>query len=99
MSRKQAHKKALWDFTGADGDFVCPGATRVRTLYFPLANEGLMASVTPDLHGDAKAGQDSFLYEPVSRIDLVNSRSSRNFWIRTAVGDVWLLTPPAAERR
>ena len=33
-----------------------------------------MSSITPDLHGDIKSGQNAFLLEPVSRIDLTVSR-------------------------
>lgn len=85
-------KKKLWEFIDDDGSFESEAAGDVRTLYFPLANEALMSSITPDLHGDAKAGQDAFLYAPVSRIDLVNSRSSRNMWVRMAGGATWSAT-------
>ena len=40
-----------------------------------------MSSISPDLHGDIKSGQSSFLLVPVSRIDLSNLKSSRNFWV------------------
>lgn len=85
-------KNTLWRFTSDNGDFESKDAFNEKTLYFPLANEHMMSSVTPDLHGDAKTGQDAFLYEPLSRIDLVNSRSSRNFWTRTSSGKVWSAT-------
>ncbi|HPM43729.1 MAG TPA: cellobiose phosphorylase, partial [Candidatus Omnitrophota bacterium] len=85
-------KNKLWYFTDDDGTFVSGGADKINALYFPLANEVFMSSVTPDLHGDAKTSQDSFLYEPVSRLDLSNSRSSRNFWVRTSSGKIWSAT-------
>ena len=39
-----------------------------------------MASITPSLHGDIKAGQNSFLTVPVSAEDLHISRAGRDFW-------------------
>jgi cellobiose phosphorylase len=74
----------LWRFTDNQGSFVCNNAHRLKSLYFPLANERVMSSIAPDLHGDIKADEHSFLLEPVSRIGLVNSRSSRNFWVNIA---------------
>jgi hypothetical protein len=82
----------LWRFTGRLGGFESESACRIKALYFPLANERLMSSISPDLHGDIKTGQDSFLLTPASRIDLVNLRSSRNFWIRTDRGEAWSAT-------
>jgi len=74
-------EKKLWRFTDNQGSFESRLAHQIKTLYFPLANEKIMSSVTPDLHGDIKTGQDSFLLTPVSRSDLKDSKSSRNFWI------------------
>jgi len=51
-----------------------------------------MSSVTPDLHGDIKRGQNSFLLEPVSRIDLATSKASRNFWIYINKDKIWSAT-------
>ena len=48
-----------------------------------------MSSISPDLHGDIKAGHGAFLMPPVSRQDLAESRFSRNFWVRTGDGKVW----------
>lgn len=51
-------------------------------LYFPLASaKGLKSAVTPNLGGDAKIDQETFLLEPVSAENLHNNRSSRNFWL------------------
>jgi len=85
-------KKKLWSFVDNQGSFLSPLAHQIKTLYFPLANEKIMSSITPDLHGDIKSGQDSFLLEPVSRIDLVNSRVSRNFWIYINQDKIWSAT-------
>jgi len=79
----------LWQFTDALGSFRSHSADKIKTLYFPLCNERIMSSISPDLHGDIKSGQDSFLLTPVSRTDLIDSRSSRNFWIYLDKGEAW----------
>jgi len=81
--------KKLWSFTDNSGNFYSPSADKIKSLYFPLGNENIMSAVTPDLHGDIKSGQSSFLLTPVSRIDLQASRSSRNFWIHTSRNKTW----------
>ncbi|MCM8791802.1 MAG: cellobiose phosphorylase [Candidatus Omnitrophica bacterium] len=40
-----------------------------------------MCSITPYLQGDIKSDQHTFLLPPVSRIDLLTSSVSRNFWV------------------
>jgi len=82
----------LYKFTGEPGAFEAPGADKIKALYLPLCNEHLMSSITPDLHGDIKSGQDSFLLTPVSRQDLIDSRSSRNFWIYIDKNKAWSAT-------
>jgi len=82
----------LWSFTGSFGTFESKSADRIKSLYFPLTNERLMSSISPDLHGDIKTGQDSFLLAPASRIDLLNLRSSRNFWVRAGKSRAWSAT-------
>ena len=68
-------------FTDQNGSFTLENPENINYLYFPLASEaGLKSSVTPNLGGDAKLNQDSFLLEPVSSDNLHNNRSSRNFW-------------------
>lgn len=57
-----------------------------------MANQRIMSSVTPALGGDIKSGQDSFLLTPVSRIDLANSKESRNFWVYIDQDKVWSAT-------
>lgn len=86
-------KNALWEFIDEKASFASVGAPLVRTLYFPLCNPSpFMSSVSPDLHGDIKTDFNSFLMEPVSRLSLVNSRVSRNFWVRTRSGTAWSAT-------
>lgn len=48
-----------------------------------------MSSLSPDLHGDIKSGQDSFLMPPVSRVDLSESKASRNFWVYLDENRIW----------
>ena len=85
-------KEKLWNFTDNSGSFELPGADKIRALYFPLCNDSIMSSVTPDLHGDIKTGQNSFLLTPESRIDLINSKSSRSFWVYSDEKTVWPIT-------
>jgi hypothetical protein len=75
--------------------FVIDNPQRTSYLYFPLVNEaGMMSSITPMLHGDAKTGQNSYLLAPVSVEDLHNTRSARNFWAGT-----WSATGNSAPQR
>ncbi|MCX5706349.1 MAG: cellobiose phosphorylase [Candidatus Omnitrophica bacterium] len=82
----------FWRFKDNSGSFEFPAADKIKTLYFPLCNQHLMSSITPDLHGDIKAGQNSFLMPPVSRIDLSTSKASRNFWIYIDKNKIWSAT-------
>jgi cellobiose phosphorylase len=79
----------LWKFTDNRGTFESYLADKIKSLYFPLCNETLLSSVSPTLHGDIKTSHNSFLLIPVSRIDLVNLRSSRNFWIYLDKHKIW----------
>lgn len=85
-------EKKLWEFSDTHGTFESKSAHRVSGLYFPLCNEGFMSSITPDLHGDSKSGQNSFLLPPVSRIDLSTSKASRNFWVNIENKKIWSAT-------
>jgi cellobiose phosphorylase len=82
----------FWHFTDNQGSFQWPAAEKIKGYYFPLCNASLLSCVTPTLHGDIKSGQDSFLLIPVSRIDLFNLRSSRNFWVYVNKDKVWSAT-------
>ncbi|MEF2966882.1 cellobiose phosphorylase [Paenibacillus sp. M1] len=71
-----------WMFYGENGEFKLDQPERSSSLYFPLVNEaGMMSSVTPNLHGEITSGHNTFLMEPVSVMDLHNSKASRNFWV------------------
>ena len=68
-------------FIDGNGSFSIERPENISYLYFPLASEaGLKSAVTPNLGGDSKVNQDSFLLEPVSSENLHNNRSVRNFW-------------------
>ncbi|MFA7653377.1 MAG: cellobiose phosphorylase, partial [Candidatus Omnitrophota bacterium] len=84
--------RKTWKFESSLGAFEFPGADKIRSLYFPLCNQSLMSSLSPDLHGDIKTGQNSFLLEPVSRINLNSLRSSRNFWVYIDRDKFWSAT-------
>ena len=91
-------KGKLWNFIDEKATFTSDTAHRIKTLYFPLCNSTpIMSSVSPDLHGDLKTGFHSFLLEPVSRIDLVNLKSSRNFWIYINPAQIWSATGVSKE--
>lgn len=68
-------------FTDKHGSFQLKYPENTSALYFPLASEErLKSAVTPNLGGDSKTDQKTFLLEPVSSENLHNNRSTRNFW-------------------
>lgn len=68
-------------FTDRNGSFSIHNPENVSALYFPLASEaGLKSAITPNLGGDAKLDQESFLLEPTSVENLHNNKNNRNFW-------------------
>ena len=80
-------------FIDADGSFTLERTEEISQLYFPLASEdGLKSCVSPDLGGDAKLDQETFLLEPVSVENLHNNRSTRNFWLVGEDGTAFSLT-------
>jgi Cellobiose phosphorylase len=85
-------------FLDDNGTFSLKNPENVSALYFPLASErGLKSAVTPNLGGDSKLDQESFLLEPVSVENLHNNRSTRNFWCVTQDG-CWSATGVSAEQ-
>ncbi len=88
-----------WRFINDEGTFSLSDPHQTSHLYFPLVNEaGMMSVVTPNLHGDIKAGQHQFLTPPESVFDLHNSRSGRNFWLTFPNKLVWSATGNAASQ-
>jgi len=85
-------------FLDKDGTFAIDDPEEVSYLYFPLASEaGLKSAVTPNLGGDCKLDQETFLLEPVSSENLHNNRSTRNFWCVMEDG-CWSATGVSAEQ-
>jgi len=81
------------DFIDIHGSFSVEQPENISYLYFPLASErGLKSSITPNLGGDAKTDQETFLLEPVSSENLHNSRSVRNFWFAFEDGNAYSVT-------
>ena len=67
-------------------------------LYFPIASDvGLKSAVTPELGGDAKIDQNTFLLEPVSAENLHNNRNTRNFWCYIEGVGAWSAVGSSAE--
>lgn len=86
-------------FIDNHGSFVTSNPENISYLYFPLASEtGLKSSITPNLGGDAKLGQNSFLLEPVSTENLHNSRAVRNFWCVVDKTFIYSATGSSAEQ-
>lgn len=86
-------------FLDENGTFTLRGPENVSGLYFPLASEtGLKSAVSPNLGGDAKLDQETFLLEPVSIEDLHASRATRNIWCKVDGSGVWSVTGVSAEQ-
>lgn len=85
-------------FMDQDGTFSIENPENYSYLYFPIAGEmGLKSSLTPNLGGDSKVNQESFLLEPVSSENLHNNRSTRNFWCNVDEIGCWSVTGASAE--
>lgn len=88
------------EFTDRHGSFRLSGPQNISYLYFPVAGEGpsgIRSSLTPQLGGDAKRDQNTFLLEPVSAENLHNNRATRNFWCKFANGGAWSAVGASAE--
>lgn len=86
-------------FVDEYGSFSIEQPENTSYLYFPLASEkGIKSSLTPNLGGDSKTDQETFLLEPVSAENLHNNRSCRNFWLRCDKGSVFSATGASAEQ-
>lgn len=86
-------------FTDNSGSFTMEQPENTSYLYFPLASEaGLKSAVTPNLGGDAKINQETFLLEPVSSENLHNNRSVRNFWFTTKNKEIYSVTGASAQQ-
>lgn len=87
------------NFIDEHGSFLIKQPENTSYLYFPIASEtGLKSAVTPNLGGDAKIDQETFLLEPVSSENLHNNRSTRNFWLVKDGTDVFSVAGASAEQ-
>ena len=87
------------EFTDGNGSFLLENAENYSYLYFPIAGDnGLKSSITPNLGGDSKINQNTFLLEPESSENLHNNRSTRNFWCRIDDKYAWSATGVSAEQ-
>lgn len=85
-------EKFYWKFIDKFGTFVCKGPENLSRLYFPLANEAeFMSVITPDLKGDIKTSQNTFLLAPATTEDLHNRRDARHFWVYLDKNRIWSL--------
>ena len=98
-TEKGEHIMGKIAFTDDNGSFVLENAENYSYLYFPIAGDnGLKSSITPNLGGDSKINQNTFLLEPESSENLHNNRSTRNFWCRIDDKAVWSATGVSAEQ-
>lgn len=89
-----------YKYIDKNGTFTLENPECYSYLYFPLANEeGIMSSVTPDLSGDLKKNQNTFVLSPVSSENLHNDKSSRNILCKINGKDLWSLTGKTAEQQ
>ena len=71
-----------YKFFDENGTFTLDDPELYSYLYFPVgAASGMMGCLTPELGGDLKTSQNTFILEPVSSDNLHNNRSTRNFWL------------------
>ena len=82
------------------GTFTLDDPDLTSYMYFPLAHEaGMMSAITPDLGGDIKLDQNTFLLEPVSSENLHNNKSSRNFWVYVEGKGAWSVTGRSSKQQ
>lgn len=87
-----------YQFLDDKGTFRLKNAENYSGLYFPVASDvGLKSAVTPNLGGDSKIDQNTFLLEPVSAENLHNNRGTRNFWCHVINVGSWSVTGASAE--
>lgn len=76
-----------------NGKFRVDNVDKINYLYFPLTNyHSLKSSISPNLNGDSKIDQNSFLLLPNSSEDLQNSLFNRNVYFRINNEYTWSIT-------
>ncbi|MCD7883497.1 MAG: cellobiose phosphorylase [Lachnospiraceae bacterium] len=79
-----------YEYLDEKGTFRLQNPDQTGYLYFPIAGEnGVKGAVTPNLCGDLKLDQNTFVLQPVSAEDLAESKAGRNFWCVTDDGVCW----------
>ncbi|MCC8106173.1 MAG: cellobiose phosphorylase [Clostridiales bacterium] len=79
-----------YEYLDDNGTFRLRRPNQTSYLYFPIAGEnGLKGAITPKLGGDLKLDQNTFVLQPVSAEDLMESKVGRNFWCVTDEGLCW----------
>jgi len=87
-----------YEFLDRVGTFRMEKPENNGYLYFPVAGEsGLKGAVTPVLGGDLKVDQNTFVLQPTSAEDLMESRITRNFWCCFADGTCASVTGASAK--
>lgn len=89
---------ADYQFLDDKGTFALEMPENYSYQYFPIAGEnGIKSALTPNLGGDSKQNQNTFILEPVSAENLHNNRSTRNFWCHVDGLGSWSVTGVSAE--
>lgn len=87
-----------YEFLDRLGTFRLEKPENTGYLYFPIAGDnGLKGAVTPVLGGDLKVDQNTFVLQPTSAEDLMESKVTRNFWCRMADGSSWSVSGASAK--
>ncbi len=95
---KEEYNMESYRILDEKGTFTLEKPENYSGLYFPLAGEqGMKSAIAPNLGGDCKLDQNSFLLEPVSIENLHNNRSTRNFWCHVKQRGSWSVTGASAE--
>lgn len=89
---------AGYEFLDRYGTFRMENPENTGYLYFPIAGEsGVKGAVTPVLGGDLKVDQNTFVLQPTSAEDLMESKMTRNFWCCVDGKGCWSVTGASAK--
>lgn len=87
-----------YEFLDRYGTFRMENPENTGYLYFPIAGEnGVKGAVTPVLGGDLKVDQNTFVLQPASAEDLMESKVTRNFWCCVEGKGYWSVTGASAK--
>lgn len=87
-----------YEFLDRYGTFRMESPENTGYLYFPIAGEnGVKGAVTPVLGGDLKVDQNTFVLQPASAEDLMESKITRNFWCCVEGKGCWSVTGASAK--